>query len=130
QRRDGQHLVWAELGEAMRQLRAARVAEQQELPPNGVAGHLRQLLDVVNQRFDQLGVFAGDLRRVGPVAVLDRGRDQQPAVLIGLFDEITGERLAVAAHAVQSNEYLLWSRWTCAARRTHVHRFDLRAGQR
>ncbi len=85
----------------MRELRAARVAEQEYQASGLQARQQRQLIEIVDQRMDQQRFFAGDHAGVGPVAVGDRRGDDQPTVAVGLLDQLFGKILTVAAHAVE-----------------------------
>ena len=105
-RGDGKHALGLEQRKAMRKLGAARVADQQHARAKWLPQNARQLIEVVSQPANQPRVLVCDLVRVGPVAVLDRRRDHQPAVAIGMRGQMAGKQLAVAAQAVERDEHL------------------------
>ena len=64
--------------EAVRQLRSPRVTEKQDTRFERQADVLAQVLEVLVQPADQTRILAGDLGRIGPIAIEDRRGDEEP----------------------------------------------------
>src|SRR5205085_1874251 len=75
---------------------------------DGNSDVLGQMIQVVSEPVDELRLFAVDLVRVHPVAVVDGWSDDQPVVAVGGWQHARGELFTAATHAVQRDQHLEW----------------------
>jgi hypothetical protein len=93
-----------DFSEPKRELRPARVPQQHGSWGERQASVAWKLVEIAVQPGDERWIFAGDLGRILPVAIVDSGRYDKPAINIGRRKQVSAEIFPIAAHAVQGDK--------------------------